>query len=79
MAVVRQLGKVLRGCGSIEFGGVGSLLLTACALAQRTGGSRRRHGAAVPVGTKKMFERLVQTCGTGQMLYVPGNGTNEIK
>ena len=36
-------------------------------------------GCAVPVGTKKMFERLVQTCGTGQMLYVPGNGTNEIK
>ena len=44
------------GCGSIEFGGVGSLLLAACARAQRTGGLRRRHGAAVPIGTKKMFE-----------------------
>ena len=61
------------------FGGVVSLLLAACASLRSTVGSRRRQGAVVPVGTKRMFERLVQTCGTGQMLYVPSIGTNEIK
>ena len=42
------------GCGSIEFGGVKGSLLAACARRLETGGSRRRQGAAVPIGTKKM-------------------------
>ena len=42
------------GCGSIELGGVEDSLLAAGALRLETGGSRRRQGADVPVGTKKM-------------------------
>ena len=57
----------------------GKLTTRRLRFAKKTVGLRRRHGAVVPVGTKKMVERLVQTCGTGQMLYVPSNGTNEIK
>ena len=33
--------------------------LAACALRLETGGSRRRHGAAVPFGTKKMVEQTL--------------------
>ena len=40
------------GCGSIVFGGVEDFLLAAWRSAKKTGGSRRRQGAAVPVGTK---------------------------
>ena len=33
--------------------------LAACALTHKTGGSRRRQGAAVPIGTKKMVEQIL--------------------
>ena len=35
------------------------ILLAAGALGARTGGSRRRQGAAVPVGTKKVVEWIL--------------------
>ena len=52
----RHLTRLGSSCGSIEFGGVVSQLLAACARRFKTGGSRRRQGAAVPIGTKKMVE-----------------------
>ena len=32
-------------------------------VASKTGGSRRRHGAAVPSGLRKCLKSLVETCG----------------
>ena len=37
-------------------GGMAHIPLAACALSASTGGSRRRQGAVVPVGTKKVVE-----------------------
>ena len=45
------------------FGGVVSLLLAANPSPERTGGLRRRQGAAVPIGTKKMFGLIGQGMG----------------
>ena len=53
-----QPGQALRGCGSIVFGGVASLPLAAWRAPKKTGGSRRRHRAVVPVGTKTVVELI---------------------
>ena len=42
------------GCGSIVFGGVKDFLLAAWRSLKKTGGSRRRQRAVVPIGTKKV-------------------------
>ena len=39
------------------------ILLAACALGAGTGGSRRRQGAAVPDGTKKVVEWILLGAG----------------
>ena len=46
-----------------------SLLLAACARRFVTVGSRRRHGAAVPIGTKKMVDNLVAPTSLSAWLH----------